>query len=156
MTPATGDAGDPITYKITLSGATTTDAFDATLEDTIPALIDSPTLFSVTDTAGIVTASNFNLTATPPFNLTTLIPFNMPVSATRQIVLTITGTAVVPSYYSYSVAGDGTLTTEVWETQNQTWLEFKRLLAAGETADETSAQSGSPFAGRPRGHLPPR
>jgi uncharacterized alpha-E superfamily protein len=25
----------------------------------------------------------------------------------------------------------GTLTTEVWETQNQTWLEFKRLLADG-------------------------
>ena len=25
----------------------------------------------------------------------------------------------------------GTLTTEVWETQNQTWLELKRLLAAG-------------------------
>jgi uncharacterized alpha-E superfamily protein len=25
----------------------------------------------------------------------------------------------------------GTLTTEVWETQNQTWLEFKRLLASG-------------------------
>ena len=24
----------------------------------------------------------------------------------------------------------GTLTTEVWETQNQTWLEFRRLLAA--------------------------
>jgi uncharacterized alpha-E superfamily protein len=24
----------------------------------------------------------------------------------------------------------GTLTTEVWETQNQTWLEFKRMLAA--------------------------
>ncbi len=25
----------------------------------------------------------------------------------------------------------GTLTTEVWETQNQTWLEFQRLIAAG-------------------------
>jgi uncharacterized alpha-E superfamily protein len=25
----------------------------------------------------------------------------------------------------------GTLTTEVWETQNQTWLEFNRMLAAG-------------------------
>jgi uncharacterized alpha-E superfamily protein len=25
----------------------------------------------------------------------------------------------------------GTLTTEVWETQNQTWLEFKRVLASG-------------------------
>jgi uncharacterized alpha-E superfamily protein len=26
----------------------------------------------------------------------------------------------------------GTLTTEVWETQNQTWLEFNKLLASGE------------------------
>jgi uncharacterized alpha-E superfamily protein len=26
----------------------------------------------------------------------------------------------------------GTLTTEVWETQNQTWLEFNRMLRAGE------------------------
>ena len=26
----------------------------------------------------------------------------------------------------------GTLTTEVWETTNQTWLEFKKLLATGE------------------------
>jgi uncharacterized alpha-E superfamily protein len=26
----------------------------------------------------------------------------------------------------------GTLTTEVWETQNQTWLELKRMLAAGD------------------------
>jgi uncharacterized alpha-E superfamily protein len=26
----------------------------------------------------------------------------------------------------------GTLTTEVWETQNQTWLEFQRLVATGE------------------------
>ena len=26
----------------------------------------------------------------------------------------------------------GTLTTEVWETQNQTWLELNRMLAAGE------------------------
>jgi uncharacterized alpha-E superfamily protein len=25
----------------------------------------------------------------------------------------------------------GTLTTEVWETQNQTWLEFQRMVAAG-------------------------
>ena len=26
----------------------------------------------------------------------------------------------------------GTLTTEVWETQNQTWLEFQRMVAEGE------------------------
>ncbi|MBK6864591.1 MAG: alpha-E domain-containing protein [Ideonella sp.] len=30
----------------------------------------------------------------------------------------------------------GTLTTEVWETQNQTWLEWKRLLAAGDFQDD--------------------
>jgi uncharacterized alpha-E superfamily protein len=33
----------------------------------------------------------------------------------------------------------GTLTTEVWETQNQTWLEFKRRLAAGNVLDDPSA-----------------
>ena len=32
----------------------------------------------------------------------------------------------------------GTLTTEVWETQNQTWLEFKRLLAAGTYQEDPS------------------
>jgi uncharacterized alpha-E superfamily protein len=33
----------------------------------------------------------------------------------------------------------GTLTTEVWETQNQTWLELKRMLAAGHFEDDPSA-----------------
>jgi uncharacterized alpha-E superfamily protein len=33
----------------------------------------------------------------------------------------------------------GTLTTEVWETQNQTWLEFQRMAAAGEFAKDPSA-----------------
>lgn len=33
----------------------------------------------------------------------------------------------------------GTLTTEFWETQNQTWLELKRMIAQGEhTADPTA------------------
>jgi len=32
----------------------------------------------------------------------------------------------------------GTLTTEVWETQNQTWLEFKRQLAAGGILEDPS------------------
>src|SRR5215475_13931289 len=30
----------------------------------------------------------------------------------------------------------GTLTTEVWETQNQTWLEFQRLLGSGELRND--------------------
>jgi uncharacterized alpha-E superfamily protein len=33
----------------------------------------------------------------------------------------------------------GTLTTEVWETQNQTWLEFKRQLAAGGFLEDPSS-----------------
>jgi uncharacterized alpha-E superfamily protein len=33
----------------------------------------------------------------------------------------------------------GTLTTEVWETQNQTWLEAKRMLAAGDLERDPSA-----------------
>jgi uncharacterized alpha-E superfamily protein len=33
----------------------------------------------------------------------------------------------------------GTLTTEVWETQNQTWLEFKRQLAGGNVLEDPSA-----------------
>ena len=33
----------------------------------------------------------------------------------------------------------GTLTTEVWETTNQTWLEFKRLIADGLLARDPSA-----------------
>ncbi len=32
----------------------------------------------------------------------------------------------------------GTLTTEVWETQNQTWLEFKRQLAVGDFLEDPS------------------
>ena len=33
----------------------------------------------------------------------------------------------------------GTLTTEVWETSNQTWLEFKRLLAGGSAQRDPSS-----------------
>ncbi|MFM7531709.1 MAG: alpha-E domain-containing protein, partial [Rubrivivax sp.] len=33
----------------------------------------------------------------------------------------------------------GTLTTEVWETQNQTWLEFNRLLKGGELERDPGA-----------------
>ena len=32
----------------------------------------------------------------------------------------------------------GTLTTEVWETQNQTWLEVKRMIKAGEFEQDPS------------------
>ena len=37
----------------------------------------------------------------------------------------------------------GTLTTEVWETQNQTWLEFQRMVAASASeATRRAVRSG--------------
>ena len=37
----------------------------------------------------------------------------------------------------------GTLTTEVWETQNQTWLEFQRMLRDGRLRARARASSSS-------------
>ena len=89
IAPNTGDAGDPFTYTLTVGGATVTDAFDVTLTDGIPVLMENLVLTSVTDTAGLVTLANFDLTGN---DLTTVTPWDMPVDAGRQIVLTITGT----------------------------------------------------------------
>lgn len=89
ISPTTGDAGDPFTYTITVSGATGTDAFEVTLDDVFPALVENLLLASVTDTASLVTSSNFDLTGN---TLTTVTPFDMPASGSRQIVLTFTGT----------------------------------------------------------------
>jgi len=89
VAPNTGDAGDAFTYTITLTGASTTDAFEATLEDTLPADMENLVLTGVTDTASLVTSANFDLTGN---SLTTVTPFDMPFDAARQIVLTIDGT----------------------------------------------------------------
>ncbi len=89
IAPATGDANDVVTYTIALTGATGTDAYEVTVSDTIPALILSPTISLVTDTASQVTAANFNFTGNV---LSTATPFDMPVDATRTIAIQITGT----------------------------------------------------------------
>ncbi|MFN8381401.1 MAG: sortase [Anaerolineales bacterium] len=91
VAPTTGDAGDSFTYTITLSGATSTDAFDVTLNDDIDSLMENLVLSGVTDTASQVTAANFNFVPATGI-LTTVTPFDIPVSASRQIVLTFTGT----------------------------------------------------------------
>jgi len=89
VTPVTLDAGDVATFTIAITGGLTTDAFDVTITDTFPVTVLTPTLVSVTDTAGLVTAANFNLTGNA---LTTVLPFDMPFSATRRITLTLSGT----------------------------------------------------------------
>lgn len=89
VTPVTLDAGDVATFTIAITGGLTTDAFDVTITDTFPVTVLTPTLVSVTDTAGLVTAANFSLTGN---DLTTVLPFDMPFSTTRRITLTLRGT----------------------------------------------------------------
>ncbi len=103
VTPAVGDAGDPVEYVITLAHGptTTTDAFDVVLTDALPragggtgaSLIQNAVLASVTDTAGLIDASFFALVGdnASGFVLQTVTPFDVPRDATRLITLHITG-----------------------------------------------------------------
>ncbi len=91
ISPTTGDAGDAILYTITLTGASTTEAYDVTLDDTFPAQIVSPAIFNVTDTSSLVSAANFNIAGNV---LSTVTPFDMPVDAGRIITIQISGTIV--------------------------------------------------------------
>ena len=107
----TGDADDAVTYTITLrnppgSQATTADAFDVTFEDDLP--VNSSTgesmivgdgnptpVFSVVDSAGLVTAADFELVGDDAtgYTLRTLPggSFDLPVDASRTITITIQG-----------------------------------------------------------------
>lgn len=87
--PATGDAGNPFTFTIMLTNTSGRDAFEVTLDDTIPALMTGVTLNTVTDTDSQVTLSNFSLVGNV---LTTTTPFDFPADPTRSIVLTFSGT----------------------------------------------------------------
>lgn len=92
-----GNVGDPVTYTIVVrqSGTSDTDAFGVTLRDVIPASIASPSLTSVVDTSGVVTAANFALSGNTL--TTTGAGFDLPlVPSTRTITLTVTGTLAGP------------------------------------------------------------
>jgi fimbrial isopeptide formation D2 family protein/uncharacterized repeat protein (TIGR01451 family) len=95
VTPTVGDAGDPVTYTITLShtARSLADAFDVAITDALPATIGSSltetmTLANVTathSTLGDITG-NFSVTSN---TLTTTMPFTLPLNAT--VTVTITG-----------------------------------------------------------------
>lgn len=103
---AVGDDGDPFTYTVVLSnpsGASqfTADAFDLTVRDLMSAgLPGSPLMvstFAVTDSAGLVTAANFELvtdagTGRLVLQTTAGGVFDLPVSDTRTITIQILGT----------------------------------------------------------------
>jgi uncharacterized repeat protein (TIGR01451 family)/fimbrial isopeptide formation D2 family protein len=92
-----GNVGDPVTYTIVVRQSTSsdTDAYGVTLRDVIPSSIASPSLTSVVDTAGIVTAANFSLSGNTL--TTTGTGFDLPKDpSTRTITLTVTGTLAGP------------------------------------------------------------
>ena len=87
-----GNVGDTVTYTIVIRQAagSETDAFNVTLADTIPAQIGSPTIASVVDTAGLVTASAFGIASN--VLSTTGTGFSFAKIPGRTITLTVTGT----------------------------------------------------------------
>lgn len=105
----TGDAGDPFVYTVVLSnpgGANqfTADAFDLTFRDLFLAgLAGSPLenlAYTVTDTAGLVTAANFQLVTDPVTGRRVLqtppgSTFDLPVAPARTITIRVTGNVAV-------------------------------------------------------------
>ncbi len=100
----TGDAGDAVQYTINLRNSSGVDAFDATFSDSLPvragtsSLILSP-LFSVTDTAGLVTIADFELIGdnTNGWTLQTRpgVTFDMPTDPGRTIAIVVNGTLAI-------------------------------------------------------------
>lgn len=100
-----GDAFDPTTYTIVVRNDGGVDAFDATLQDALPqrngtsSLIAGAVLTSVVDTAGIVTAADFELVGddSTGYVLRTRagVSFDLAADPTRTITIRVDGTISV-------------------------------------------------------------
>ncbi len=93
------DAGDQVTYTITISNTGTIDAFDISVRDQLPTtVLGSLTVASVSDTATTapLTIADFNISAA---GLLTSLPasaFDLPANNARTVTLRITG-IILPS-----------------------------------------------------------
>jgi fimbrial isopeptide formation D2 family protein/uncharacterized repeat protein (TIGR01451 family) len=94
VAPTSGDAGDPVTYTITLShtARSLADAFDVAITDALPATIGSSLTAPITiahvnathSVDGDITG-NFGVTSN---TLTTTTPFTLPLNATVTVTIT--------------------------------------------------------------------
>jgi LPXTG-site transpeptidase (sortase) family protein len=103
LTPAVGDAGDPVEYVITIAHGpgSTADAFEVVFSDALPragagtgpSLIEDAVLTSVVDTSDLIHITDFALSGGnfSGFVLTSVSPFDFPLDVTRTITLRITG-----------------------------------------------------------------
>ncbi len=96
-----GDEGDTMSYTIVIqhAGNSETDAFDVSLEDSLPAEIVSPTIANVTDSAGILTGADFFLDGGSVLrldpssaNVTADGTIDIPYDSGRVITVVISGT----------------------------------------------------------------
>ncbi len=117
-----GQAGDTIEYTIVLSNppgpqGNTADAFDVTFVDQLPtnaagSLIVNP-IFTVMDTAGQVTAADFQLTGdrASGFTLETVstADIDLPVDPARMITITVSGTLPLTVNPAERIINEGTV-----------------------------------------------
>lgn len=92
---ATGDAGDPVEYRIAIrhSGQSETDAYDFTLTDILPTKVINYVIATVSDTANVLTTNDFAIVngtlqialGNDPTQNEVDVPLN------REIVVTLTG-----------------------------------------------------------------
>jgi fimbrial isopeptide formation D2 family protein/uncharacterized repeat protein (TIGR01451 family) len=108
LLPGVYDAGDIIDYTITIDhpAGSQTDAYDMVITDTLPidpfgsgSLILTPSVLSVTDSAGVLTTADFTLTGSNPTSWTLSNPTPIDVAQGRTISIVVRGTlsnAVMP------------------------------------------------------------
>ena len=126
LTPV--DAGDEITYTIVVSNTSTIDAFDVLVSDTLPTTtINSWTVSGVIDTAGLLTNSDFTISA-GVFSTVPASAFDLPANNGRSVTITLTGTildTILPN-------------TQISNTAHVTWTSLD-----GNQSDLSSYNSDS-------------
>lgn len=94
--PSTGttvDAGDTVEYTLTISNTSAYPAYDLTLTDTLPAALTAPSVYSVTDTAGVLTTADFVFTGNS-LALNSGVNIDLPASNGRTITILVRATVV--------------------------------------------------------------
>ncbi len=87
------DAGDQVTYTITINNTGAIDAFDVSVRDQLPtASLGSLVISAVNDTAGMLTAADFNISAGGLLTSLAASAFDLPANNARTVTISIQGT----------------------------------------------------------------
>ncbi len=126
VSPGGGDAGDTITYTVTLTNSGNAPAYNVGLSDLIPGTFGSPAITGVTTNGTGITGANFQLTG----NTLSTTGTGFTLAVGQNVVITFT--AVLTS----AVAPNQTITNTAAAT-------YTSLPGANGTADATPGAAGS-------------